>query len=864
MSKTFLSIFVLTICSFFTPSINGQTQFVETEDFSNDCVNLRQINLSCGSNIISGNVSGEQLTGAIDVADYFSYNLPEDGFIQYIKVRSSNGSPSFRTFLALWGGQGCLGSVLYGNIEDPNREVYQEVRYNSTLTLRGIDASFDYAIELFVQCSDSCIPINCGSCQQWNPTICACEDAPTPVCNPTCEVYNAATCNCDPIAAPICNPTCEVYNASTCSCDPIAAPICNPTCEVYNASTCSCDPIAAPICNPTCEVYNAATCGCDPIAAPICNPTCEVYNAATCACDPIAAPICNPTCEVYNAATCACDPIAAPICNPTCEVYNAATCGCDPIAAPVCDPNCEIYNAATCGCDPKPLPTCPSICEVLEESSCSCVAIPNCGNDIPAETPITEEICDGLDNNGNGLIDENLNCSTCPVLTYRPSNPFCDCTAPAINNIVVSNVRACTPSNTQSLIDVTLYLDYAPANGRLNFSGDLNVKYDIPTNNTHKILELKDQVINSDGRTINFLVTYEGQKACYYVLRDGGLAPTACEQIDPKEPTPDPDMPIDTDNTNTENSADNQGGTQACTVQFISIDNINRCSDNGSRYKYSDDNFLANLTVHFENAPTDGVLQLGGATQKSVIVEYLNSNTSHTFQDVRLPADGKEFTISANFSDGDFCAYAQTIPALHITDNNPCKTCNILGTNVVNIRCDEDMVYFDLFVTGSEVGETYQLNGVTENYTGTYNQLSSFKAVKKDFLNLEIIDALNTGCTYELEVDLTACSSASDRTASTIEEEHLIIDEDRLLQFYPNPANEELVVSYQFSDQRTNKSIDLLVYDMVGVLKMKHAITNSSGQVVLDIQALENGIHLLVLNKGGLLSMHKFIKEDLK
>ena len=297
-------------------------------------------------------------------------------------------------------------------------------------------------------------------------------------------------------------------------------------------------------------------------------------------------------------------------------------------------------------------------------------------------------------------------------------------------------------------------------------------------------------------------------------------------------------------------------------LQFISIDNINRCSDNGSRFKYSDDNFLANLTVHFENAPADGVLQLGGAVQQSVIIAHLNSSTNHTFNNIRLPADGKEFILTASFTAGDFCSYTQTIPALHITDNNPCNTCNILGTNVMNIQCEEDLVYFDLFVTGSEIAETYQLNGVTENYTGTYNQLSSFKALKKDFLNLEIIDALDAGCSSELAIDLTACINASGRTISTEIEE--LAEGERLLQFHPNPAKEELIVDYQFSDQRINKSVDLLVYDMMGILKMKQTITNTSGRVVLDIQSLDNGIHLLVLSKGGLLSTRKFIKEDWK
>jgi len=254
---------------------------------------------------------------------------------------------------------------------------------------------------------------------------------------------------------------------------------------------------------------------------------------------------------------------------------------------------------------------------------------------------------------------------------------------------------------------------------------------------------------------------------------------------------------------------------------------------------------------------------LGGASTKSVVVEHLDSKTSHTFSNVRLPADGEEFLLTASFTEGDFCSYTQTIPALHITENNPCKDCNILGTNILNIQCEEDIVYFDLFVTGSEIGTTYQLNGVSDNHTGTYNQLSSFKANKRELLTLEVIDGIESGCVYEFDLDLTACINASGRTVA--DNQVSVQSEDlKQLEFYPNPAKEKLVVDYQFKDTRSNQSIDLFIYDLMGVLQMKRTITDASGRVMLDIQTLENGIHLLVLNKGGLLSMQKFVKEDLK
>ena len=142
---------LFTLCYLFcAPFIFGTTLTEEGGDFNNHCFLPPVIHLSNGTNSIIGSVEGEEQVSFTDPADYINYILPEGGNIQYITIQTSNGSPSNRSFLALWDGIDCSISATYSNIESNNTVLFSNIDFSSTLTIRGVDSNFDYIITIQV------------------------------------------------------------------------------------------------------------------------------------------------------------------------------------------------------------------------------------------------------------------------------------------------------------------------------------------------------------------------------------------------------------------------------------------------------------------------------------------------------------------------------------------------------------------------------------------------------------------------------------------------------------------------------------------------------------------------------------------
>ncbi|MEM9144139.1 MAG: hypothetical protein AAGA86_14210 [Bacteroidota bacterium] len=128
-----------------------------------------------------------------------------------------------------------------------------------------------------------------------------------------------------------------------------------------------------------------------------------------------------------------------------------------------------------------------------------------------------------------------------------------------------------------------------------------------------------------------------------------------------------------------------------CGISGITADNVSTCNDNGTPDNLGDDFFTADITVSFINAPDNGQLILDGGASESVTVGALDSATSHTFSNVRLPADGDAISFTASFSGDSNCRFTNVSVLIA---PGPCSiiNCEDAGTDGSLIICEGETV----------------------------------------------------------------------------------------------------------------------------------------------------------------------------
>ena len=170
------------------------------------------------------------------------------------------------------------------------------------------------------------------------------------------------------------------------------------------------------------------------------------------------------TCDVQNTCGCSNNPVQcnAPPTNTYCvQGVCGATCDdnsdCSPTACDQLDGcfegtfrdytdqtnTCDTEN--TCGCTQN---QCTSFVPVItdnDQDGYDTQCDLDCNDNDPTINPGATEICDGIDNNCNGQIDENLGSTTCGV-------GLCEVT---INNCVGGEPQTCTPGSPPETIETT-------------------------------------------------------------------------------------------------------------------------------------------------------------------------------------------------------------------------------------------------------------------------------------------------------------------------------------------------------------------------------------------------------------------------
>jgi len=116
-----------------------------------------------------------------------------------------------------------------------------------------------------------------------------------------------------------------------------------------------------------------------------------------------------------------------------------------------------------------------------------------------------------------------------------------------------------------------------------------------------------------------------------------------------------------------------------CNIISISADNISECNS-------TDNTFTADITVEFVNPQSVGILYLTGDGNASVFIEELYAQSSYTFSDVSMNADGSDINITAVFAPNQSANCSLNEPNAGQAPE-ACPPDNDLCTGAVVINC---------------------------------------------------------------------------------------------------------------------------------------------------------------------------------
>lgn len=299
-----------------------------------------------------------------------------------------------------------------------------------------------------------------------------------------------------------------------------------------------------------------------------------------------------------------------------------------------------------------------------------------------------------------------------------------------------------------------------------------------------------------------------------------------------------------------------------CRINSVSIDAVTLCNDRRSLWTVNDDFIIADIAVHFKNPPKTGSLRLqyGRFFFQRALVSNLQNTNSYIFKRIELPATGKDFTLTAFFTQEKECKYIADYAGILINEDKLCENeCNILDAKVSNVHCvdnntadiSDDYLTFELMVRSINSNTSYRVSNVVGVDTGLYHQASLFRTnvgTTEAAINLIITDSNDPNCNYTLSLDNKCMESLSATNFTTNS-----VRSVNTLKVYPNPAKETLLLDYP-----TTKTTPLVeIFDLLGQKVMSQKMEGNQ----LNIGHLDKGLYHLVLRDGQEFQTKKFIKE---
>ena len=454
------------------------------------------------------------------------------------------------------------------------------------------------------------------------------------------------------------------------------------------------------------------------------------------------------------------------------------------------------------------------------------------------------------DSDGDGTAD---------CLDDCPDNPFTDesgtcssCDAPGIESVEIVNIRACSDNGTGDnpdddffYGDIEVVFNFPPKLGGIDVSGPVELYYNFDNDNTSNVILIRDQKMAADGKPISITVAYRGNEECNACIHVGE-APPSCSV----PPCIHPDYGLANDED------------EAC-VADITLAGITKCEDNNTGSYDGDDFVRANITVHLNNAPSEGVLVVSGMTNHHVDMSEVDGD-EYTFYDkvsfnqahgwivaeVMSHEDYSNYVHPDDMKAGDRIEYYYYGPTLgdcgfykSVFECDPCTAANGYG--------NRQFTTFNAFKAERHVDLEWATN--TSYKSSKYILEKSLDGVQFVEINTLANDKLSEEVEYFKGMDPTPefgdnfyrLKQVFDDGTFEYSEIKLVefgIDLDAI-SFFPNPAENTLFIDL---DEYEGKSAHMIITDQYGQLMEEINFEKIPNELIkVDFSRYINGLYFI-------------------
>lgn len=316
-----------------------------------------------------------------------------------------------------------------------------------------------------------------------------------------------------------------------------------------------------------------------------------------------------------------------------------------------------------------------------------------------------------MDSDNDGVADCNDQCPDNPNKTIVG---VCGCVDPRILNMTITNIGNCNDNGTPSTLDdtytadINLTFERAPTSGTVLITGDATSSISFSSSSTSKTYTLSGLNFKADGNLIEVIATFEGNSPCKFRRVYGIFAPSSCSTGACDAPS---NIKIDTE--------DYPNGA------LISWMDMGPGTEYEINYRPLGNNNWANRIAKTNQ------LQISG----------LSDYTTYEYQ-IRSICDGQKLSAYAT---GQFTTGG--------------KECKLIRAEVQNISCNDnqtpndtsdDYFTFGLYVEGTNTGANYTVANVTDEQTGEYQKLNTFRTTSGTLgqgdIQITITDNIDANC----------------------------------------------------------------------------------------------------------------------